>query len=94
MTKIVINKCYGGFHLSKRAQEKFFKLKENKLAADGSIDIVRDDPLLVQVVEELGDKANTNLSQLKVIEIPEDVKWHIEDYDGIEWVAEDHRTWE
>jgi len=27
------------------------------------------------------------------VEIPDDVKWHIHEYDGLEHVAEDHRTW-
>ncbi len=26
--------------------------------------------------------------------IPDDVKWQIEEYDGLEWIAEKHRTWE
>jgi hypothetical protein len=21
------------------------------------------------------------------------VSWHVEEYDGMEWIAEDHRTW-
>ena len=25
--------------------------------------------------------------------IPDDVEWYVEEYDGIEWVAEVHRTW-
>jgi len=32
-------------------------------------------------------------SELKVVEIPDDVKWQLEEYDGLEWVAEKHRTW-
>ena len=32
-------------------------------------------------------------STLKIIEIPDDVDWIIEEYDGNEWVAEKHRTW-
>jgi hypothetical protein len=28
-----------------------------------------------------------------VIEIPDDVEWEVEEYDGLEWVAEKHRTW-
>jgi hypothetical protein len=27
------------------------------------------------------------------VDIPDDVKWEIEEYDGNEWVAEVHRTW-
>lgn len=53
----------------------------------------REDPDLVAVVEELGEEANGRHAKLKIIEIPADIKWHISDYDGQEWVAEDHRTW-
>ena len=53
----------------------------------------RDDPALVEVVEELGDAANGQLARLEIVEIPDDVEWQIEEYDGIEWVAEKHRTW-
>jgi hypothetical protein len=28
-----------------------------------------------------------------VIEIPDDVEWIIVDYDGMEHIAEKHRTW-
>ena len=56
-------------------------------------DIARDDPYLVQVVEELGERANGRHANLKVVEIPADVDWQIEEYDGSEWVAEKHRTW-
>jgi hypothetical protein len=34
------------------------------------------------------------LAELKVVESPDDVEWEIEEYDGIEWIAEVHRTWE
>ena len=53
----------------------------------------RNDPVLVQVVEELGDLCNTQVSAPKVVEIPDDVQFTIEEYDGREWVAEVHRTW-
>ncbi len=56
-------------------------------------DMNRDDPDLVAVVEEYGEGANTRYSKLKVVEIPEDVEWEIQEYDGAEWVAEKHRTW-
>jgi hypothetical protein len=56
-------------------------------------DLERDDPILVQVVEELGDRCRTQVSSPKVVEIPDDVEWTIEEYDGLEWVAEVHRTW-
>lgn len=53
----------------------------------------RNDPALIQVVEELGEDANGRYSSLKIIEIPDDVDWYIGEYDGREHVAERHRTW-
>ena len=56
-------------------------------------DIERNDPALVQAVEELGDKANGTHAELAVVEIPDDVDFVIEEYDGMEHIAEAHRTW-
>lgn len=56
-------------------------------------DIPRDDPLLVQVVEEDPSMASGQYASLKVVEIPDDVKWKIHDYDGAESVHEIHRVW-
>ena len=55
--------------------------------------IPRDDVKLVQVIKELGNEANGHATQLKIIEIPENVLWVIEKRDGIEHVSEQHRTW-
>lgn len=54
----------------------------------------RNDPDLVSVVEILGEKANGAFAELKVIEIPDDVQYTIEESDGREWIAEKHRIWE
>lgn len=59
-------------------------------------DIARDDQNLVATVEQLGHAADGRCAALIVIEIPDEqppIKWSIEEYDGVEWVAEDHRTW-
>jgi hypothetical protein len=53
----------------------------------------RENPLLLKVVKKLGKKANTPYSNLKIVKIPADVKYEIEEYDGSEWVAEKHRVW-
>lgn len=58
-----------------------------------SRDIKRDDPILIEVVEQLGEKANGQCAKLGIVEIPDDVDWVIEEYDGNEHVAENHRTW-
>lgn len=68
----------------------------NQLHADhyiGDSQFSRDDPLLVQVVEELGEKSWGHCAELAIVEVPDDVVWTIEDYDGNEHIAEAHRTW-
>jgi hypothetical protein len=55
--------------------------------------IDRDDSVLVQVVEELGEEAWGKYAELAVVEIPDDVQWEIDEYDGMERVAERYRTW-
>jgi hypothetical protein len=55
---------------------------------------VRSHPDLLRLIEEKGPRfVEGRHCTLEVIEVPDDVKWHIEEYDGMEWVAEDHRTW-
>jgi hypothetical protein len=56
-------------------------------------EIERDDPLLVQIVEELGEDSWGDCAELRVVEIPDDVEWEINEYDGMESIAESHRTW-
>lgn len=53
----------------------------------------RDDADLIAVVEELGEEANSWASNLEVVEIPDDVVWEIDEYDGIETIHEVHRSW-
>ncbi len=90
---VVINTCYGGFGLSDRAIKEYMQLAGITERDFHDRDIDRDDPYLVKVVKELGMGANGAHANLKVVEIPGDVSWHIAEYDGNEWVAEDHRTW-
>jgi hypothetical protein len=53
----------------------------------------RTHPLVIRVVEELGEKANGRCAKLKVVEIPEGVDWQIDEYDGNETVREKSREW-
>lgn len=116
--KIVINKRFGGFGLSKAAMIRLRELgseaalkepiEPGEKYYDGSVfdpglriltasfspDIDRDDPLLIQVVEEMGDAADGDYATLAIIEIPDDVEWEIDEYDGKEHIAEKHRTWD
>ena len=77
--------------MSKKERIKYNE-KYSKVELDER-DIDRDDSNLIKVVKELGGEANGRCAQLEIIEIPDDVDWVIEEYDGIEWVAEKHRTW-
>ena len=57
-------------------------------------DINRSDPILVEIVEALKPKKASGMyASLKVVEIPEDVEWKVEENDGMEWISEVHRTW-
>jgi hypothetical protein len=94
MPNIVINRCYGGFGLSDAAMAEYRKLANIPDSEEFHYyDLNRDDPLLVQVVEKLGESANGGYAELKIILVPDDVVWKIEDYDGMEKVSEIHREW-
>lgn len=53
----------------------------------------RTDTTLIEVVEELGDKASGNCANLQVVEIPDNIKYFIDDYDGYETLYEIGRKW-
>lgn len=67
------------------------EVKNENLFAEWEIE--RTDPVLVEVVEQLGDLANSCYSKFKVVEVPDDVKWYIHNYYGNEEVHEEHRKW-
>jgi len=94
--KIVINTCYGGFHLSKTAQTLYREIKE--ISQDVNVDRDcgedRSDPDLVYVVATLGKDSWGKWSELKIIEIPDGVQYTIIDGEGKESIHEVHRSWE
>ena len=85
--KVVINRCYGGYELSKAAQ--------GYLGVDSpyAYDDDRSNPTLVKCVEELGSAAGGPYASLKIVEIPNNVDWELENYDGVESIHEVHRSW-
>lgn len=90
---IVINDCYGGFGLSQLAFQKYKKMAGITDENFYDRDIPRNDPYLIKIIKELGMSANGRHANLKIVEIPGNVEWLIQEYDGAEWVAEKHRTW-
>lgn len=90
--KIIINACYGGFGLSEKALALFNERAGTVTTYER--DIARNNPILVEIVEQLGEAADGGFAKLKFVEIPDDVQWQIDEYDGNEWVAEKHRIWD
>ena len=88
MTKIVYSACFGGFGLSEKAINRYWELKGEKGPEywyTGDLD--RTDPILVQVVEELGEEADTGFSKLQIEELEAGTLYRIEEYDGFESVV-------
>lgn len=67
--------------------DEFYRLSSYDLFKDD-----RTDADLIAVIEEMGETERKSCS-LSIVDIPDDVKWHIHEYDGKEHVAENHRTW-
>ena len=77
---------YGG-HKSRKAAIK-------AAIAYGFVCCERNDKRLIHTIEALGTKkASGKCANIKIVEIPDDVKFTVEEYDGSEWVAEVHHTW-
>jgi len=53
----------------------------------------RTDLILIEVIEELGEKANSNFADLQIVEIPDGMEYTIDEYDGMEKLHESVRVW-
>lgn len=78
-------------YMTKDLGEKTSKLPNECYWYYGNL--ARTDADLIAIVEELGEKANGDFASLKIIDIPDDIEWEIDDYDGIETIHEVHRSW-
>jgi len=91
---VVINVCYGGFSLSDKGEAYYLKLKGIEPTMEFySRGIERHDLCLVQTVRDLGKEADGDCAKLRIVEIPDGIEYGIDEYDGIEHIAEKHRTW-
>lgn len=102
---ILIGEEYSSKFISKlvKYKDEFFKhpLYENEIIRNGfvysMIEYIQDyryNHTLVSIVEELGQLASGENSLLKVVEIPNDLKYYyIDNNNGIESVHETHRVW-
>lgn len=100
--KYVLNKCFGGFGLSKEVYSELgiawdgYGYLDNKRLGIESDDYMayRSDPRLVAAVEKLGTKtASGAMAELAIVDIPDgmDIEW--DEYDGIESIHEAHKSW-
>lgn len=97
MTKVVYNRCHGGFGLSKQAEDLYFQLSGRPSETEAKNYWViscldRADPFLVQVVETLGKLANGNCANLAIKDIPAGTRYRINDYDGYETIELDYNV--
>ena len=82
MKKIVLNNCFGGFELSRKAYE-FLGLPWDGFGHGHNIS--REDPRLVKCVETLGKEANGECAELVIAEYDDyNYACQIDDYDGLE----------
>ena len=82
--KVVYNDTYGGFSLSPQGKALYEQLSGNKFPGDYTVS--RHDPVLVHVVETLGESANDgSIADLKIAIISGN-QYRITEYDGLEGV--------
>ena len=84
--KVIINTDFGGFGLSEKALALYEERTGHKSPKYYQGEAHRDDPVMVAIVEELGEEANDKYSDLEVVEIPDGYNYDIDDYDGLEHI--------
>lgn len=83
--KIAINVCYGGFGLSDVAMDKIRALHEVPEIHED--DLLRHDPILISVLEEMGEAAQEDCCRLHLVDWPDAVPYSIREYDGAESIT-------
>jgi len=91
--KIILNKCYGGYGVSEAAAKLYSKKSGKEVTEDDLDTDYRTDPILIEVVEELGDAANGDYAELRVVTIPDGMDYVIDEYDGIERLHQRVKYW-
>jgi len=92
--EVLLNDCYGGWRISDKARELYALRRTNN-----SINYLskRNDPILIQIYNELGDEFNGGrYSKIGIEKIPKKYENHyyISEYDGLEKVEIDYTKYE
>ena len=91
MNKVVINCSYTGFSLSAAALSRYDELAE--AAGVDPYDVPRHCPILVEIVETMGAKANGTFSDLQIVEVEGNL-YRVEEHYGKESVVTpEQQTW-
>lgn len=106
--KVAINNYFGHFSLSSRAAELLIERGAGELLHSQDINRefksfhlvdntmkTRTNPVLIEVIEELGLNANGRDAALAIVDVDDDVveNAYIDSYNGLETVHEEHRIW-
>lgn len=62
----------------------FWKFENGEYFFDFNLE--RNDPNLIKVVEQMGEDSFGSYAQLEIVEIPDNIPWEIDSYDGSECV--------
>ncbi len=86
--EILYNRCFGGFGFSDEAVEQYRSRKDGIDPTFDPYEIERHDALMIQIVKELGPRANGYCAKLAIHTVPSHFVKHYEivEYDGSESV--------
>ena len=100
--KIAVNKCYGGFSLTKPVFDElgikwdgygYLGNKDLGIKSD-DYNAYRQDPRLIAAIEKIGEENSSGaMAKVRIVEIPDGIEWEMDEYDGVESVHEKHRSW-
>ena len=100
--KIVINRCYGGFSVTEDVVKELgfkwggygFLSNSDFGIEDSNYDKFRSDPRLIAAIEKIGLlESSGGCAELDIVEVPDGIDWYVDEYDGMESVHENHRSW-
>ena len=101
--KVVLNKCFGGFSVTEAVYGElgiewdnygFLRNDDFNIESDNYAEY-RTHPPLIEAIEKIGvEKASGAHAKLAIVDIPDDIKWELDEYDGIETIHEQHRSWQ
>lgn len=100
--KIVINRCYGGFSVTKAVFDEMGLKWDHYGYPDnsdfgiesGNYNAYRSHEPLIKAIEKIGLKESSGrCANLDIVEVPDDIEWQIDEHDGQESVHENHRVW-